>query len=269
MSTLDLSKPHRPIHAGVILMGGFVFHLSLSLSLTFLFDSVRPVQVLTNIDSGTRRETEILDVAPIELIHSISKYFVQQIPDALVTPEIKPLTAQAVEFVFHWVSEAGPSKPSRLTSGIQLLPTDSFETCPPLDIVLIGAHDFKYTPNAVELAYVRKAYEESTAFLSICGGIQVPLMAGLLEGKKATGPRMMLDVLRQQAPNTEWLEKRWVQDGKLWTSGAMLNGQDMMYAFTNRYWGGDGEDETLLGFTTKGTAWPNRDVDYKDVPWKI
>jgi len=195
----------------------------------------------------------------------MSKHFTEPMPDELVPAHLK---AQAVDLKFHWVSEAGPATPSRLTSGIALVPTDSFATCPPLDIVLVGAHDISYTPNAAELAFVRKSYETCTAFLSICGGVQVPLQAGLLGGKRATGPRLMLDMLRQQAPTTEWLEKRWVRDGKLWTSGALLNGTDMMNVFANEIWGG-GEEETLVGYFSKLGAWPNRDIDYKDVPWKV
>ena len=211
------------------------------------------------------RETEILDVAPIDFINGLSKHFAETFPEHIVPPNVK---SQAIETTFHWVSEAGPATPSRLTSGISLLPTDSFETCPPLDIVLIGAHNMGYTPNAAELAFVRKSCETCTAFLTICGGIEVPLHAGLLNGKKATGPRFMLDMLRHQAPTTEWQEKRWVQDGKLWTSGALLNGTDMMQAFAKHVFAGS-QDESLVGYISKLGGWPDRDIDYKDVPWKV
>ena len=182
------------------------------------------------------------------------------------------LRAQAFSIQYHWVSEAGPGTPSKLSAGISLNPTDSFATCPPLDVVLVGAHHMDYTPNATELAFVRRSYETCTAFLSICGGVLTPLMAGVLHEKKATGPRFMLDALRKQAPTTEWVEKRWVRDGKLWTSGALLNGTDMMNAFGKEFWGpkeGEEEEESLAGLFTKMGAWPERDVDYKDVKWSI
>lgn len=231
MSTItNLRNPGKPIHIGVVLMGGV---------------------------------TEILDVAVIEIMTCLNKTFVEKFPD--ITEELK---ATALDVVYHWVSEAGPATPSRLTSGISLLPTDSFETCPPLDIVVMGAHLDEYTPNATELAFVRKIYETSAAFLVVCGGIQVPLMAGLLDGKKATGPRMILNTLREQSPTTEWLEKRWVRDGKLWTSGTLLNGMDLAHAFAHETWG-NSEGESLVGYFTKVTAWPCRDVDYKDVPWSM
>jgi len=195
----------------------------------------------------------------------MNKHFIQKMPDQLVPPHLR---AEAIDIEFHWVSEAGPGTPSKLTSGISLVPTDSFETCPPLDIVLMGAHDIAYTPNEAELAFVRKSHETCTAFLAICGGVQVPLQAGLLQGRTATGPRMMLDMLRHEAPTTKWLEKRWVHDGKIWTTGALLNGTDMMHAFASEYWG-RGDEESLASHVLQLGAWPSRDIDYKDVAWKI
>jgi transcriptional regulator GlxA family with amidase domain len=129
----------------------------------------------------------------------------------------------------------------------------------------MGAHGVNYQPNETELAYVRKAYEESTAFITICGGIQAPLLAGVLKGKSATGPRPLLPMAKLQAPDTEWHEKRWHRDGKLWTSGALLNGLDLMAAFVTEYWGGEG---SLVEFMLHLGHYPVRDVNYADAPSK-
>lgn len=133
-----------------------------------------------------------------------------------------------------------------------------------MDIVLIGAHNLGYTPNEAEMAFVRKSYESCAAFLTVCGGVEVPLQAGLLQGKTATGPRPLLPMFRQQASNTNWVEKRWARDGKLWTSGALLNGTDMMYAFTHEHWGQ--KEGSLVRALASIGSWPNRDIDYKDGP---
>ncbi|KAF4995474.1 hypothetical protein FGRMN_5095 [Fusarium graminum] len=225
-TTLDLSNPNRTIHAGVILMNS---------------------------------ETELLDVAPIDLLHSLTKHwnkgFSSVLPDGV--------ESQAIDIEFHWVSKNGPAIPNKLTTSINLVATDSFETCPPLDIVLIGAHAAGYAPDGTELDFVRKAYNDCSAFLSICGGMLVPLQAGILKGKTATGPCIFLEKFRQNAPETNWVRKRWVRDGKLWTSGALLNGLDMMFNFI-RHHRGEGEDK-LVDFWSKLGAWPDRDVDFKDV----
>jgi transcriptional regulator GlxA family with amidase domain len=193
------------------------------------------------------------------------------------------LRAQALDFEFHWVNETG--KAAHLTAGGIINPTvsflslmqinnrtligfeqDSFATCPPLDIVLMGAHDVGYNLNDAELAFIRKSFDECVAFITICGGFLAALQAGLLEGKTATGPRPMLDGLRQMAPGVKWVEKRWVRDGKLWTSGALLNGVDLTRAFATEYWGGK---DTLVEFCLELGSYPVRDVNYADVQGKL
>jgi transcriptional regulator GlxA family with amidase domain len=138
-----------------------------------------------------------------------------------------------------------------------MLPSkDSFESCPPLDIVLIGAYFPTYTPNEAELAYIRKAHDECTAFLTICGGMMGAALAGVLVGKTATAPRFMVSELQKQQPGTNWVEKRWVRDGKIWTSGALLNGLDLMKAFMLEYW------PELTNVAIPLGGWPVRDVEY-------
>ena len=70
-------------------------------------------------------------------------------------------------------------------------------------------------------------------------------------------------MLKQQAPNVNWVDKRWCRDGKVWTSGALLNGLDLMRAFASEVWGGEG---TLAEWWLALGSWPVRDVDYKDEP---
>ncbi|KAF5262808.1 class I glutamine amidotransferase-like protein [Fusarium oxysporum f. sp. albedinis] len=221
----DLAKPNRTIHIGVILMNS---------------------------------ETEILDVAPIDFLYGLSKNAWKSSFEGVAPAKLE---SETMDMEFHWVSEKGTDSPCILTSGIKLVATDSFDTCPPLDIVLMGANSARYTPNEAELAFVRKAYDECSAFLVICGGVLIPLQAGILNGKTATGPIVLIDTVRKQAPEVNWVTKRWVRDGKLWTSGALLNGTDMMTNFMKHYWGGEGG---FVDFLTKLGAWPDRDVDYKD-----
>ena len=86
-------------------------------------------------------------------------------------------------------------------------------------------------------------------------------MAGVYQGKTATAPREMLEQLRSTTTGIEWVEERWHRDGKLWTSGILLNGLSLMRAFAEIIWGGEGtlaERMLLLG------DWPKRDVNYAD-----
>jgi hypothetical protein len=72
-----------------------------------------------NYANNFDRVTEILDVAPIDLLNGSSKEFTRNMPDSLVSPELKK---QAVDIEYHWVTE-DVKTPCHLTSGIKLLPT--------------------------------------------------------------------------------------------------------------------------------------------------
>lgn len=115
-----------------------------------------------------------------------------------------------------------------------------------------------------KIAFIQKCNRDCAAQLFICGGMITALQAGILESKTATAPRPIVEGLKKQAPGVNWVTRRWARDGELWTSGILLNGQDMMKAFVLDVWGGEG---TLADWVVKFEGWPVRDVDYKDVEW--
>ncbi|RAK98746.1 class I glutamine amidotransferase-like protein [Aspergillus ibericus CBS 121593] len=223
-TTFDLRNPGRPIHVGVVLLNTV---------------------------------TEHLDIAPVGFFHNISRDFVKHLPDAVISEDLK---TQALDFTTHWVTEDGTT-PGALSGNLNVIPTDSFTTCPPLDIVIIGAGQIGYQATATEIDYLRKCYAECSAFLSICGASDSLLATGILQGKVATGPRFSLSLFRQMAPGTTWVEKRWVRDEKIWTTGTLLNGLDAVAAFGREMWGGEG---TLVEHMIRTGYFPTRNVDYED-----
>ncbi|KAI8234822.1 hypothetical protein K4K54_007570 [Colletotrichum sp. SAR 10_86] len=222
--SFDLSKPNRKIHAGVILTKGI---------------------------------TEMLDVAPFEFFHCFQWSGDKETAAAMNLPE--NTMDEGLEFELHWVTEDG--KPAKLASNAQILPTDSFESCPPLDIALMGAHDFKYKTSPAEIAFIRKTFEQCSAFLTICGGMVPLLEAGILAGKTSTCPRMMFELMKKTVPVVNWVDKRWARDGKLWTSSTLLNGTDLIRAFATETWG---QRTGMIEFFLDAGHYPDRDVDFKD-----
>lgn len=134
----------------------------------------------------------------------------------------------------------------------------------------MGAHNIaNYNPTPTELEFIRKTHASCTAFIFICAGVCVAIQAQLLDNLTATGPREMLPLLRNMAPKTDWIEKRWVQDGKIWTSGALLSGLDLMREFVRLTWGsaetiGDKGDVSgnLADWSVEVGCWPRRGVEY-------
>nr|XP_023924718.1 uncharacterized protein LOC112036135 [Quercus suber] len=173
------------------------------------------------------------------------------------------LRSQGLDMEFHWITEKGDA--GDVTANIKIKATDSFATCPPLDIILMGAHwshdGSPGAPNEAEQEFVRKAYDQCTVFISICGGMMIPLAVGLLDGKTCTAPRPFLPMVKKDYPQVNWVEKRYVKDGKTWTSSTLLNGLDLMRAFVEETWGGPG---TLAESLLYDGAWPVRDVDFND-----
>ncbi|KAI2893018.1 hypothetical protein CBS76997_1737 [Aspergillus niger] len=149
-TTFDLRNPGRSIHVGVVLLNTV---------------------------------TEHLDIAPIGFFHNFGKDFIENLPPFAISPELK---SQALDFVTHWVTEDGKT-PGSLSGNLKVIPTDSFTTCPPLDIVLIGAGQMGYQATTTEKDFLRKCYAECSAFLSVCGASDALLATGILEGKTATG----------------------------------------------------------------------------------
>lgn len=91
-----------------------------------------------------------------------------------------------------------------------------------------------------------------------------PFQAGIFQGKTVTAPRPMISELQKISPSVNWVEKRWARDGKLWTSGTLLNGLDLVAGFMRETWG---TENTLQDFILKFGAVPVRDIDYKDISW--
>jgi hypothetical protein len=91
--SFDLSNPDRPIEVGVILMG----------------------------------ETEILDVAPIDFLHGMSKKFISALP---LSDELK---AKSFDLNTHWITEKGTR--AKLTANMTLEATVWSPICIPCSVM--------------------------------------------------------------------------------------------------------------------------------------
>ncbi|KAL8920099.1 MAG: hypothetical protein Q9208_006452 [Pyrenodesmia sp. 3 TL-2023] len=175
------------------------------------------------VESGV----QFLDVAPVDMLGMLQKDYLQGM--AQMTKQSLPAD-RGFDIEYYFVSETGQS-PNQMTGGFKVEVTHSITTCPPLHILLIGGPMPNYRPSPAVQQFLQTQLSHVSAFLTVCTGYGPALFSGILDGRKATAPQGLIPMLREQAPGTEWVEKRWVRDGKVWTSGAVANGQEMMGAF--------------------------------------
>jgi transcriptional regulator GlxA family with amidase domain len=164
---------------------------------------------------------EISDtLPPYELLAAsgaFNTYFVA--PERRVSPIA---TAQNLPF------GVGP-----LPSGLDILPHYGFADYDRVigrdpDLIVIP-YLTKFVPGAERpiLDWIRAHAGPQTTILSICAGSRVLVETGLLDGRAATGLHQDLAGFRQRYPAVRWQSGvRWVDDGKIITSGTLTTGID-------------------------------------------
>ena len=168
------------------------------------------------------------DVSPVDLIADLSNEYLSTMPGPLLDP-VRPF---AIDLAMHYIADS--LEPVRLTAGVKVVPTDTYETCPKLDYLWIPGPTPMYQASAAEIAFIRARYAEVKVVFSICTGSIVLGASGIADGKRATGNRAIIEQLKQQFPKVQWsAEDRWVVDeeAKLWTCGGAQTGIDMLATY--------------------------------------
>lgn len=112
---------------------------------------------------------------------------------------------------------------------MKIIPSFSFADAPQADILVIPgggiAHDLPKTDPAVQ--WILKQYDKAEWLMSVCNGAFVVGASGLLDGKRATTTAGMVDHLDMAGIDIKpVLNERFVQDGKIVTTGGLSAGID-------------------------------------------
>ena len=160
---------------------------------------------------------QLLDVSPIDLFSMLTHEYLT----ACRLPG--PLVAGAIPSEIIYVSEAGSSSIVECTAsaGLRVNASISDTIAAPgqTDILLIPGPDPSTIPGELVKAFIKAHAEKGTIVMTVCTGVFPAAYAGVLEGKRATGPRALLSDLKTKFPGTKWEDKRWVHDGNIWCSG--------------------------------------------------
>jgi cyclohexyl-isocyanide hydratase len=110
--------------------------------------------------------------------------------------------------------------------GLSMLPTATFQDCPPLDLICVpgGAGVLQAMRDRETVDFVKRQAAGARYVTSVCTGAFVLGMAGLLKGKRATTHWAYTGLLANVGATFE--KARTVWDGNLVTAGGVTSGID-------------------------------------------
>ena len=167
------------------------------------------------------------DLAGLDIIGNCSSHSIDLISSFI--PQASALRPLAPDMEFLYI--ASTTEPTWTTPKMYVRPTHTYDTAPrDLDIILLAGPDPSRVPEA-SLKFLREASLQSKVILTTCTGGMWLARSGVLDGKKATTNRMLLEAAKEAMPKVEWVDRRWVVDegcfegAQIWTAGGAKCGE--------------------------------------------
>ena len=147
---------------------------------------------------------------------------------------------------FRVFTVAPSADPVTATGGLQVIPHHSFDSAPPIDLLVIpgGFGTRPLLEVQPVLDWIRRTAERAERVTSVCTGSLLLARAGLLKGHRATTHWGALDTLQSLDPTIQ-VERslRVVEDGIISSAGVSA-GMDMAFTVVERLCGSAVADET-------------------------
>lgn len=143
-------------------------------------------------------------------------------------------------------------------NGLSVNPDCTISDCPPPDILIVpgGMGTRKLIDNSAVISWIKDCSQTAELVLSVCTGSLLLAQAGLLEGLTATTHHQALDLLRKLAPNTTIVaNRRFVDNGKIITSGGIAAGIDMSLYVVGKLLGTAAAEKTANHMEYKTGNW--------------
>lgn len=116
-------------------------------------------------------------------------------------------------------------------------PTHTFNTAPPLDVLIVGGGWGSFPTSRVgpEIEFLKKVFPSLQYLFTVCTGSALAAVAGLLDGLRATSNKANWELVTACGPRTHWMaHARWVVSEKVWTTSGVSAGMDGMMAFIEK-----------------------------------
>ncbi len=154
-------------------------------------------------------------------------------------------------FELHTVSRSG--KAVRARGGLRVVPEHSFESVALPDVLVVPAQS---DDSEAVLSWIRKVAAHADMTMSVCTGAFLLAKAGVLDGLEATTHHGAYKLLSVNYPRIQVHEKvRYVDNGRIATSGGLSAGIDLALHVVTRYFGEAVANTTAAEVEYAGYGW--------------
>jgi transcriptional regulator GlxA family with amidase domain len=136
------------------------------------------------------------------------------------------------DMLFNVFTIAKNRQPISAVNGLSVNPDFDFASHPPIDILIVtgGVGTRKLIEDDETLDWVSKIHQTTEITVSICSGSRVLGKLGLLDGKPFCTHHEVYGHMAEIAPAAIPMpDKRFVQSGKMYTSGGISAGIDLSF----------------------------------------
>jgi len=164
--------------------------------------------------------------------------------------------------LFNVFTVARDSKAISAVNGLSVNPKYNFQDCPPVDILIIsgGVGTRQAMVDKETLTWVEQIHQNTLYTVSICSGSRILGALGLLDNKKYCTHRGVYEHMAEIVPSgLPQKEKRFVQEGKIFTSGGISAGIDLSFHIVSLLYGSHTVKETAdymeYNLISNGSEW--------------
>ncbi len=145
-------------------------------------------------------------------------------------------------------------EPVTTDRGMQIVPTVTYATCPPLDVVMVpgGPGQQDLMEDEAALGFLRKAAGAAKFVTSVCTGSLVLAAAGLLKGKRATCHWAAIDNLALLGAIP--VREKVVVDGNIVTGAGVTSGIDFALTLAAILSGREGRARNPVGHRVRSRS---------------
>lgn len=161
--------------------------------------------------------------------------------------------------VFRPYIVAETAAPIAASGAMMIIPNYTFATAPAPQVIVIPAQG---APSDAMIAWIKEAAKTADLTMSVCTGAFVLAKTGLLSGKPATTHHGAYAQFAMQFPDIRLKRgARYVEAGKVASSGGLSSGIDLALRVVERYFGRAIAAGTADQLEYQGQGWLNPDAN--------